>query len=112
MLSSQITLKESKMPQKTNLIMIACADNLTFQIDGTFDKVIFPHESEAALLIEEYLRWVKGIIQIDEIPNNIGTKQEILHKGATTIHESLKTLLTNHYNLSMEFSEDEYNTLY
>jgi len=91
--------------------MLTCADNLTFQIDGTFDKVIFHNESEAALLIEEYLRWVKDIIQIDEIPNNIGT-QEILHKGATTLHESLKTLLADYYNLSMEFTEDEFNTLY
>jgi len=100
------------MPQKIKLTMTACADNLTFQIDGTFDKVIFHHESEAALLVEKYLRWVKGIIQIDEIPSNIGTKQEILYKGASTLYESLKTLLSDHYNLSMEFSEDEYNTLY
>ncbi len=100
------------MPQKINLIMVVCGDNLMFQIDGTFDKVIFHHESEAALLIEEYLRWVKDIIKIDEISSNIGTKQEILHKGATTLHESLKTLLADHYNLSMEFTEDEFNTLY
>ena len=100
------------MPQKINLTMLTCVDDLTFQIDGTFDKVIFHHESEAALLVEEYLRWVKGIIQIDEISSNIGTKQEILLKGATTLYESLKILLTDHYNLSMEFTEDEYNTLY
>ena len=100
------------MPQKINLTMIACADDLTFQIDRTFDKIIFHHESEAALLIEEYLRWIKDIIQIDGIPSNIGTKQEILHKGATTLHESLKTLLADNYNLSLEFLEDEYNTLY
>ncbi len=100
------------MPQKINLTMLTCADNLTFQIDGTFDKVIFHHESEAALLIEEYLRWIKDIIQIDGISSNIGTKQEILLKGANTLHESLKILLADHYNLSMEFSEDEYNTLY
>ena len=100
------------MPQKINLTMLTCADNLTFQIDGTFDKIIFHHESEVALLIEEYLRWIKDIIQIDGIPSNIGTKQEILHKGATTLHESLKTLLADNYNLSLEFLEDEYNTLY
>ena len=100
------------MPQKINLTMLACIDNLPFQIDGTFDKVIFHYESEAALLVEEYLRWVKDIIQIDEIQSNVGTKQEILHKGTNTLYESLKTLLSNHYNLSMEFSEDEHNTLY
>ena len=100
------------MPQKINLTMTACADNLTFQIDGTFDKIIFHHESEAALLVEEYLRWVKDIIQMDEIPSNIGTKRDILLKGANTLHESLKILLADHYNLTMEFSEDEYNTLY
>lgn len=100
------------MPQKINLTMITCADNLTFQINGTFDKIIFHHESEVALLIEEYLRWIKDIIQIDEIPSNIGTKRDILLKGATALYESLKTLLADHYNLSMEFSEDEYNTLY
>lgn len=100
------------MSQKINLTMIACADNLAFQIDGTFDKVIFHHELEAALLIDEYLRWVKDIIQTDDIPNEIGTKHEILHKGASTLYESLKTLLNDHYNLTMEFSEDEYNTLY
>ncbi len=100
------------MPQKINLTMLTCADNLTFQIDGTFDKVIFHHESEAALLIEEYLRWIKDIIQIDGISSNIGTKHEILLKGASALYESLKTLLSDHYNLSMEFLEDEYNTLY
>ena len=100
------------MSKKINITMVVCGNNLMFQIDGTFDKVIFHHESEAALLVEEYLRWVKDIIQIDEIPSNIGTKRDILLKGATTLHESLKTLLSDHYNLSMEFSEDEYNTLY
>lgn len=100
------------MSQKINLTMIACADNLTFQIDGTFDKVIFHHESEAAILIEEYLRWVKNINQIDEIPSEIDTKHEILHKGANTLYESLKILLADHYNLTMEFTEDELNTLY
>ena len=95
------------MPQKINLTMIACGNNLIFQIDGTFNKVIFHHESEAALLTEEYQRWVKDIIQIDEIPSDIGTKQAILLESATTLHESLKTLLADHYNLSMEFSEDE-----
>ena len=100
------------MPQKINLTMLTCADNLTFQIDGTFDKVIFHHESEATILIEEYLRWIQDIIQIDEIPSSIGTKQEILLKGANTLHESLKILLADHYNLTLEFSKDEYNTLY
>ena len=100
------------MPQKINLTMLTCADNLTFQIDGTFDKVIFHHESEAALLIEEYLRWIKDIIQIDEIPSSIGTKRDILLKGANTLYESLKILLADHYNLSMEFTEDECSTLY
>ena len=100
------------MPQKINLTMLACADNLTFQIDGTFDKVIFHHESEATLLIEEYLRWKKDIIRIDEIQSNVGTKQEILHKDTNTLYESLKTLLSDHYNLALEFSEYEYNTLY
>ncbi len=100
------------MPQKINLTMTACVDNLTFQIDGTFDKVIFHHESEATVLIEEYLKWIQGIIQIDEIPSSIGTKRDILLKGTNTLYESLKTLLSDHYNLSMEFSEDEYNTLY
>ena len=90
--------------------MVVCNDNLIFQIDGTFDKVIFHHESEAALLTEEYQRWVKDIIQIDEIPNNIGTKRDILLKGASTLYESLKTLLSDHYNLTMEFLEDEFNT--
>ena len=92
--------------------MITCADNLTFQIDGTFDKVIFHHESEAALLAEEYLKWIKDIIQIDEIPSSIGTKRDILLKGANTLYESLKILLADHYNLTLEFLEDEYNTLY
>jgi len=100
------------MPQKINLTMLTCADNLTFQIDGTFDKVIFHHESEAALLIEEYLRWIQDIIQIDEISSSIGTKRDILLKGANTLYESLKILLADHYNLSMEFTEDEFNTLY
>jgi len=100
------------MPQKTNLTMFICTNNLTFQIDGTFYKVIFHHESEVALLIEEYLRWAKDIIQIDEIASDIGTKHEILLKAASTLYESLKTLLHDHYNLTMEFSEDEYNTLY
>lgn len=92
--------------------MMACADNLMFQIDGTFDKIIFHNESEAALLIEEYLRWVKAIIQIDEFPNDIGIKQDILRKGSNTLYQSLKVILGNHYNLTMEFSEDEFNALY
>ena len=95
------------MPQKTNITMIAYSDDLTFQIDGTFDKVIFHNESEATLLIEEYLRWVKDVIQIDEIPNNIGTKHDILLKGANTLYESLKIILADHYNLSMEFLEGD-----
>jgi len=100
------------MPQKINLTMMACADNLMFQIDGTFDKIIFYNESEATLLIEEYLKWAKEIIQIDEFPNNTGTKQDILRKGLSTLYESLKTLLADYYNLSIEFSENEFNTLY
>ena len=100
------------MPQKINLTMIVCGDNLMFQVDGTFDKIIFHHESEAALLIEEYLRWIQDITQMDEISSSIGTKRDILLKGANTLHESLKILLADHYNLSMEFTEDEYSTLY
>ena len=100
------------MPQTINLTMVVCGDNLMFQVDGTFDKIIFHHESEATVLIEEYLRWIQDIIQIDGIPSNIGTKHEILHKGTNTLYESLKTLLSDHYNLTLEFSEYEYNTLY
>jgi len=86
MLSSQITSRSQKCLKKTNLTILTCIDNLTFQIDGTFDKVIFHHESEVALLVEKYLCWVKNRIQIDEIPSNIGTKHEILYKGAATLY--------------------------
>ena len=78
------------MPQKINLTMVVCGGNLMFQIDGTFDKVIFHHESEAALLIEEYLRWVKSTIDIIEFPDGgVGTNWHILDKGSMTLYESL-----------------------
>jgi len=76
------------MPQKINLTMVVCGDNLMFQIDGTFDKVIFHHESEAALLIEEYLRWVKSTIDIIEFISEIERqeRESIFLQNANTKH--------------------------
>ena len=101
------------MPQKINLIMVVCGDNLMFQVDGTFDKVIFHHESEAALLIDEYLRWVKSTINIIEFPDGgVGTNWHILDKGSITLYESLKEILKDNYTLVMEIPRDDFSDVY
>jgi len=106
-------IKGAEMPIKINLTMVVSGPNLMFQIDGTLDKVIFHHESEAALLIEEYLRWVKNTIDIIEFPDGgIGTNWHILDKGSIALYESLKELLHNHYELTMEIPRDDFSDVY
>ena len=101
------------MPQKINLTMVVCGDNLMFQIDGTFDKVIFHHETEAALLIEEYLRWVKSTIDIIEFPDGgVGANWHILDKASMTLYESLKEILKDNYNLSIKIPRDDFSNVY
>jgi len=93
--------------------MIVNDDNLIFQIDKTFDKVIFHHESEAALLIEEYLRWAKSTIDIMEFSKDgIGTNLHILDKGSIALYESLKELLQDNYELVIEISRDTCSDVY
>jgi len=101
------------MPQKINLTMVVCGDNLMFQVDGTFDKVIFHHESEAALLIEEYLLWAKSTIDIIEFPDGgIGTNWHILDKGSIALYKSLKEILKDNYTLTMEIPRDDFSDVY
>lgn len=98
------------MSQKINLTMIVCGDKLIFQVDGTFDKVIFHHESEAALLIEEYLRWVKNILEIlDFEDDGIDANWNIIDKGSFTLYESLKELLRDTYELAVEIQRDGFS---
>ncbi len=101
------------MSQKINLTMVVCGDNLMFQIDGTFDKVIFHHESESALLIEEYLRWARNTIDIIEFPDGgIGTNWQILDKGSIALYESLKEILKDNYTLTIEIPRDDFSDVY
>jgi len=106
-------IKGIKMSQKINLIMVVCGPNLMFQIDGTFDKVIFHHESEAALLIKKYLCWAKNTIDIIEFPDRgIGTNWHILDKGSIALYESLKDLLQDKYELAIEIPRDDFSDVY
>ena len=93
--------------------MVVYGDNLMFQIDGTFDKVIFHHESEAALLIEEYLRWARSTIDIIGLPESgIGTNWHILDKGSIALYESLKEILKDNYTLAIEILRDDASDVY
>ena len=101
------------MPKRINITMVVCGDNLMFQINGTFDKVIFHHESEATLLIEEYLRWAKDTIDIIKFPDGgVGTNWHILDKSAVTLYESLKKILKDNYNLGIEIPRDDFSDVY
>ena len=100
------------MSQKIKLIMLVCGADLTFNIDGTNDTVIFALESQESTAIEEYLRWSKHIVESVDFPNGDIGKWDKITDGANTLYKELQDILDYKYTLELIIPKDDFSDVH